>query len=204
MAEKEQTVDKSAVTELGAALSRLVDEDKVDESALAEINSVVENLNEKTKAAIMDLPIIQKIVELTQAGESAIPGSVIAQGMFSRKIPYSKNDLYAKWGANPSFTCPETIVVITPGGWAFRLREGVTYDIPRGVAPEKVPEDHGYQLPNIVISILNDRMMTLRQNRRETEERPFGQGVQFLQTGWAGKDQEIAAARTVQGEPVPD
>ena len=193
MVDKQQEVDRSAVTDLSAALERLVQEDKVDETALKEIDKVVSSLNDKTKAAIMDLPIIQTLVQSAKVDDS-VPGSVIQQGIFSRKVPYSKNQVYEKWGVEESFTAPETIPVITPGGWVFRLREGVTYDIPRGTPAEQIPEDHGYQLPKIVISILRDRAAALRQKRRETEERPFGQGVTFLQTGWAGKAQEIAAA----------
>lgn len=204
MTGKDETVDQSAVTQLGAALERLVDEDKVDDKAIDEVNGIVEKLNDKTKAAIMDLPVIQRLVE-AQAAKSAegnVPGTVISQGMFSRKLPYSKRDLYNVWPAVASFTSPETIDVVTPGGWVFKLKQGITYDVPVGTPMAEVPEDHGYQLPSIVVGILADRARDTRQNRRETELRPFGQGVTFLQTGWAGKNDEVANAAAA-GHPEP-
>lgn len=204
MVDKNEAVDRSAVTELGAALERLVSEDKVDDSAIGEINAVVENLNEKTKAAILDLPVIQKIIEQRAATENGTvePGSIVQMGMFSRKVPYSKAQVYQKWGVAASYVAPETITVVTPGGWHFRLREGVIYDMPLSTPAEKMPEDHGYQLPNIVLGIMADRATAFRVLRRETELHEFGQGVKFLQTGWAGKDQEIAVSAAA-AHPTP-
>lgn len=203
---KEEAVDGDALTAVSAALQTLVDSEKVDDKALAGISSVVENLNEKTQKAILDLPAMQAVIQKVQ--ESVVsadiePGEYTQVGMFTFKKPYSLSDLYRVWGTEERFLAPRTQVVVTPGGWVFRLNEAITYDIPRDVVQEAVPEGHGYQLPRVVIQIINDSAQTFRATKRDTEsERGFGAGVKFLGTGWAGKDSVVSAANA-EGHQAP-
>lgn len=201
-----QEVDKSALTAVAAALESLAESEAVDDKALATVSGLVENLNENTQKAILDLPamqaIIQKVAE-TSAPKDVKPGEYAQVGMFTFKRPYSMSDLFTKWGVEPRFMAPKTEVVITPGGWQFRLTEGIIYDIPRDVAPEAIPEGHGYVLPKIVVSIIEDSRQALRANKRDTEgPHGFGAGVKFLGTGWAGKDSVVQAADS-QNHPEP-
>lgn len=202
----EEAVDGDALTTVTAALQSLADSEKIDDTALAKISSVVENLNESTQKAILDLPAMQAIIQKVQ--ESAVapdvqPGDYVKVGMFTFKKPYSMGDLFKVWGTEERFIAPRTEVVVTPGGWQFRLSEGIIYDIPRDVVMEAIPEGHGYVLPKVVAQILAEKAQTIRQTRRDTEgERGFGAGVKFLGTGWAGKD-SIVTASDRDAHPTP-
>jgi len=204
--EQKETVDTGALTAVAAALEALAESEKVDESALSTISSVVENLNENTQKAILDLPAMQAIIQKVQetaAPKDVKPGEYVQVGMFTFKKPYTLSDLFKVWGTENKFIAPKTEVIVTPGGWQFRLTEGVVYDIPRDVDPSAIPENHGYVLPKIVVQIIQDSRETLRLTKKETEsERGFGAGVKFLQTGWAGKENVVAAADAAN-HPAP-
>ncbi len=191
-------VDKGALVNVTAALEALAESEKVDDTSLATISSIVENLNENTQKAILDLPAMQSIIQKVQesvAPADVKPGEYMTVGMFQFKKPYTKSDLVKVWGEEERWIAPRTEVVVTPGGWQFRLTEGIIYDIPRDVDRTAIPEGHGYKLPKIVIQIIEDSRLAMRQNKREQEsERGFGAGVKFLGTGWAGKDNIVAAA----------
>lgn len=174
------------------ALKKMKQAEVVDERLLGELNVALAQLSDDGQRKFADLPIMQKIAE--RASEDAIgtrePGATVRVGgnkglSFSFKVPYSLNDVYEKWPPTESFIPDKDETVISPGGWVFKLHEGIIYDTPRG---EDCPEDHGYQLPCIVIDILNQAKATMRQNKRDTERNPFGLGVRFLETGWAGKE----------------
>ena len=206
MTEEKQGVDEGALTNVAAALEALAESEKIDDTALSTISSVVENLNERTQKAILDLPAMQSIIQKVQestAPADVKPGEYVQVGMFTFKKPYAKGDLYTVWGTEERFIAPKTEVVVTPGGWVFRLNEGIIYDIPRDVDMSAIPEGHGYQLPKVVIQIIADSRQTMRQNKRDTEsERGFAAGVKFLGTGWAGKDNVVADAANAQ-HPAP-
>lgn len=203
--QKEDKVDGVALTNVSAALEALAESEKIDDTALATISSVVENLNENTQKAILNLPAMQTILQKAQenvAPADVKPGEYVQVGMFTFKKPYTLEDVYVKWGTEERFIAPRTETVVSPGGWIFRLNEGIVYDIPRDVDMSAVPEGHGYKLPRVVPQIIEDSRAAMRQMKRDTEtERGFGAGVKFLQTGWAGKDSVVAAA---SNEPHPE
>lgn len=193
----EKSVDSpeegEAFDEAIEALKKMKQAEVVDEELLGELNVALVKLSDDGQRKFMDLPIMQMIAE--RASEDAVgtrePGATVRVGgnkglSFSFKVPYSLNDVYEKWPPVKSFIPDNDQTVVVPGGWVFKLHEGIIYDTPRGA--ESCPEDHGYQLPCIVIDILAQAKATLRQNKRDTEKNPFGLGVRFLETGWAGKE----------------
>lgn len=170
-------------------LQRMKQAEVIDEKILDELNESLAGLSDEGRSKFMDLPVVQKILE--RASNDAVgtktPGTVVRIGGemgFSFKVPYSLKDVYEKWPVVDSYVPDSNHTVVTPGGWVFRLTEGLIYDIPQG---EPCPEDHGYKLPCIVVDIINQSKIAARAKKRETETRPFGMGVQFLETGWAGK-----------------
>lgn len=196
----EEAVDQTKLTALNAALEALAEEEKVDETALEAVEKVLGDLNENTQRAVLNLPAIQRLIE--KAAEQASPdvpaGSIIGTGLTAFKKPWSLNDIYAM-GIEERYVYNKWMPFETPvvfGGFSFYLTDGVIYDQPRTVAPQDIPEGHGYQLPKVVIDILEQARNHRRTAVRETEKKKFGMGVEFLQTGWAGKDLAIS-------EPVP-
>lgn len=196
--EKKEPVNKEALTAVNAALEALAESEKVDENELESISVTVEKMNESTQRAILDLPVMQRLIEKAQAATegSARPGTIKKVGLFEMKVPYTLESLYEIWGVEERYVYNKLfgneMPVVTPGGWQFRLTDGMVYDTPRGTPPEKIPEEHGYQLPKIVIQILEDSRAARRATRKETErEAGFGMGVKFLQSGWAGKETVI-------------
>lgn len=196
-ATNEEAVDQTKLTALNAALEALAEEEKVDESALATVEGVLADLNENTQRAVLNLPAIQKLIEKAAEQDTReVPaGTIIGQGLTAYKKPWTLNDIYAL-GVEERYVYNKWMPYETPivfGGFNFYLTDGVIYDQPRTVAPQDVPEGHGYQIPKVVIEILEQARNQRRVNLRETERKPFGMGVRFLETGWAGKDLVIGA-----------
>ncbi len=195
---KKPEVEQEALTAVNAALETLANVAKVDDAALKSIDSAISGLNEATQRAVLDLPAFQSLVAKAaeQAQGSGEPGTYKVVGAFTMKIPYTVNDLYRVWGTIDNYVHVGKNTIVTPGGWVFYLNDGIQYDMPRDTPPEKIPEGHGIVLPGIVIQILNECRAEGRSARKETQLGvPFGQGVKFLEVGWAGKE-------TVIKEPV--
>lgn len=172
-------------------LEKVRDAEVLDESLLEELDTKVSALSKEGQRRFAELPVVQKILE--RAGEDAMgtqePGTIRRVGSgdmpFAFKVPYSLEAVYKTWPL-VDFIADADYTVVTPGGWVFRLHEDIIYDTP---LDEKCREGHGYKLPSIVVSIINDSKATLRDNRRETQrDQAFGMGVKFIGDGWAGKD----------------
>jgi hypothetical protein len=189
-----------------AVLAKMKTAKTIDAKLLTELNDVLGTLSPDAQRAFLDLPVVQSITERASddAAGKGEPGSVKRVGgnlAFAFKVPYSLNDLYEKWPpSDEPFIPDKDETVITPGGWVFRLKEGMIYDIPQG---EECPEDHAYKLPCIVVGILRDAKTTLRANKRETEKSAFGMGVRHLEVGWAGKA-EVQASEPKGHNPADD
>lgn len=196
MMKKTESADTAAFDEAISALTKMKDAETIDDEVLGELAGALGKLSANAYRRFMDLPIVQRIVE--QAGEAAAgkaePGTEVRLGKgdmpFAYKVPYTLEGVYRKWPCVSEFVAEADYTIVTPGGWVFKLHRDIIYDVPRG---ESCPEGHGYQLPSIVISIIRDSKAMMRETRRETESKPFGMGVAFIGTGWAGKDAAIAA-----------
>lgn len=193
----EEAVDETKLTALSAALEALAEEDKVDDGVLEAVESTLSGLNENTQRAVLNLPAIQRLIEKAQEQDTreVPPGTIIGSGLTAYKKPWTLNDIYAL-GIEERYVYNKWMPHETPivfGGFNFYLTDGVIYDQPRSVAPQDLPEGHGYQLPKIVIEILETARNQRRAATRETERKPFGMGVNFLETGWGGKDLAIGA-----------
>ena len=205
----DEEVQKDALDKVTEALQTLVDAEAIDLKVLQTLDTMIGGLNENTQRAILDLEVMQRLFERAAETDKsdAKPGSLVGSGLAAFKKPYSMNDVYAVWGVEDRYVYNKLAInempVVTPGGWQFILRDGVIYDIPRGTPAEKIPENHGYQLPKIVVQILEDSREQRRLMKRDTEQgKPFGMGVRYLQSGWAGKD--LAIADGFKGEPVSE
>jgi len=198
----EETSDAEAFDGAIAALSKMKDSAVVDEALLGELAASLEKLSPEAYRRFMDLPIVQLITE--RAGEAAMdkaePGQEIRVGggdlPFSYKVPYSQEAMRRKWPPVLEFVADADYTIVVPGGWVFKLHRDIIYDVPLG---KECPEGHGYQLPSIVVGIIRDSKLAARDNRRETEGAPFGMGVKFTGTGWAGKA-EVAKSEPGGGE----
>ena len=185
----ETTASGDEFDEAIAVLGKIKEAEKLDDSLLEELDAAVGKLSAEGQRRFSELPVIQQIVERAGEDSSGEPGTTKRIGPgdqpFSFKVPYSQEFLRRKWPP-VDFIADQDYTIVTPGGWVFRLHEDVIYDTPAG---EKVQDGHGYQLPNIVVGIINDSKATLRENRRETQrDAAFGMGVKYIGPGWAGKD----------------
>jgi hypothetical protein len=190
---KAEEVNTEALTNVEAALTTLIESEKVDEGAVEKISSLVAGLNEKTQAAIVDTPAFQamlgKVAEKSTG--AAEPGSYRKVGAYNIKVPYTQEDVYTKTGEVERFVPVGNHKVIF-GGWTYLVHDGIIYDQPRDLPAEKMPEGHGYRVPGIVPYIIEQQREEYRRIRRETQEKEFGMGVKWLETGWPGKDTAIA------------
>jgi len=174
-------------------LKTMKEAEVIDEEILGDLNRALAKLSTDGQRKFMDLAIVQKIVDKVAGeseGGSREPGSVVQIGdAFSFKVPYNLGGIYKKWPVVDSYIADADYTVVVPGGWVFKLREGMIYDIEQG---KECPPDHGYRLPNIVPYIIQQMKQDTMAAKRATERQPFGLGVRFLGTGWAGKEGAIA------------
>lgn len=191
----ESEIDQDELSKVESVLMSLSEKSKVDETALGTIDAILGRMTNATRKAVMDLPVFATLMEEAAKNTTHTPGSVVSTGKFtSFKVPYSLSDVYDQWPPVESYVARETIKVIPPGGWVFFLREGVIYDIPNGTPAEQIPEGHGYQLPSVVIGILDERYIQQRTFKREREGgNEFGLGVKYVGPGWPGKEAVINA-----------
>jgi len=185
--------DAEAFDEAINVLKTMKQAEVIDEEILGDLNRALAKLSADGQRKFMDLAIVQRIVDkVASESEDGVrePGSVIQIGeAFSFKVPYGLTGIYKKWPVVASYMADANYTVVTPGGWVFKLTEGVIYDIEQG---KECPPDHGYCLPSIVPYIIQTMKEDMVRSKRETERGPFGLGVRFLETGWAGKDEAIA------------
>jgi len=197
MTKKENEVTTSenegAFDEAINVLKQMKEAEVIDEEILGDLNRALAKLSADGQRKFMDLAIVQRIVDKAaneSEGGPREPGTIHSVGeAFSFKVPYGLTGIYKKWPPVDSYMADADYTVVTPGGWVFKLKEGMIYDIPQG---KECPPDHGYRLPCIVTSIIQTMKEDMMAAKRETERGPFGLGVRHLSVGWAGKDEAIA------------
>lgn len=192
-ADETDVVEQDALKEATAALEKLSEATSVDEKTVMAVDSSLSKMNRATREAVIATPAFQKLIAQVAEQTTGKPGTIRQLGQFSAiKVPYSLQDVYDTYPLVDSYVAREDITVVY-GGWQFVLHDGIIYDQPRDVPPEKLPEGHGYKLPCIVTSILDERYTQQRSFKRQYElGNEFSLGVKYLGAGWPGKETVIS------------